>query len=187
MIELNSVAKIFDGNVTALRDVSFSVPTGSICGLLGHNGAGKTTVVKILSTLLRPTAGRAVVAGYDVASQPGQVRASIGLTGQEAALDLIPGSHRQGEPRVVRPAARHAPQQCPAPRRRTDRQVRHGPRRRSARAHDSGGMRRRIDIAGALVDTPKVLFLDEPTTGLQRPAGAAATCGPWFRRCQPRT
>ena len=66
VIELDSVAKTFDGAIQALEDVSFSVPTGSVCALLGHNGAGKTTAVKILSTLLRPTSGQATVAGYDV-------------------------------------------------------------------------------------------------------------------------
>ena len=74
MIELIDVAKTFGQSVPALRDVSFSVPTGSVCALLGHNGAGKTTTVNILSTLMRPTSGQAVVAGYDVARQPTQVR-----------------------------------------------------------------------------------------------------------------
>jgi ABC-2 type transport system ATP-binding protein len=164
VIELNSVAKIFDGNVTALRDVSFSVPTGSICGLLGHNGAGKTTVVKILSTLLRPTAGQAVVAGYDVASQPGQVRASIGLTGQEAALDLL----LTGRENLVLFGRLRGMRRTNA-RRRADELIEQFDMAHAADrpVHTySGGMRRRIDIAGALVDTPKVLFLDEPTTGL---------------------
>ena len=164
MIELNSVAKIFDGNVTALRDVSFSVPTGSICGLLGHNGAGKTTVVKILSTLLRPTSGQAVVAGYDVASQPGQVRASIGLTGQEAALDLM----LTGRENLVLFGRLRGMRRNTA-RRRADELIEQFDMAHAADRQVltySGGMRRRIDIAGALVDTPRVLFLDEPTTGL---------------------
>ncbi|HJT92472.1 MAG TPA: ATP-binding cassette domain-containing protein [Mycobacterium sp.] len=164
MIELNGVAKTFDGSVTALRDVSFSVPTGSVCALLGHNGAGKTTVVKILSTLLRPTSGQAVVAGYDVVSQPEKVRASIGLTGQEPALDpMLTGRENLvlfGRLRGMRRNnARH----------RADELIEQFDMQHAAdrRVHTySGGMRRRIDIAAALVDTPKVLFLDEPTTGL---------------------
>src|SRR5262249_6054187 len=88
VIELEGVAKDFDGKIHALQDVSFSVPTGSVCALLGHNGAGKSTAIKILSTLLRPTSGRAVVAGHDVVREPAQVRASIGSIGQLAALDF---------------------------------------------------------------------------------------------------
>jgi ABC-2 type transport system ATP-binding protein len=87
VIELNGVAKTFDGAIHALRDVSFSVPTGTVCGLLGHNGAGKTTAIKILCTLLRPTSGHAIVAGYDVVRDPDRVRASIGTSGQFSALD----------------------------------------------------------------------------------------------------
>jgi len=164
VIELINVAKTFGGSVPALRDVSFSVPTGSVCALLGHNGAGKTTTVKILSTLLKPTSGRAIVAGYDVAKEPAKVRQSIGVTGQDAALDLrLTGREnivlfgrlrglRRGEARsradelITQFDMGHA----------ADRQV----------SGYSGGMRRRIDIAVSLVVPPKVLFLDEPTTGL---------------------
>ncbi|QIV84682.1 ATP-binding cassette domain-containing protein [Mycolicibacterium frederiksbergense] len=164
MIELINVAKTFGGGVPALRDVSFSVPTGSVCALLGHNGAGKTTTVNILSTLLKPSSGTASVAGYDVVKEADQVRRSIGVTGQDAALDLrLSGRDNLvlfGRLRGLRRAAArtradelidqfdmgHA----------ADRQV----------SGYSGGMRRRIDIAVSLVVPPKVLFLDEPTTGL---------------------
>src|SRR5207344_1783757 len=81
VIELEGVAKTFDGTILALQDVSFSVATGSICALLGHNGAGKTTTINILSTLMRPTYGKAIVADYDVVREPSQVRACIGMTG----------------------------------------------------------------------------------------------------------
>ncbi|SEH66049.1 ABC-2 type transport system ATP-binding protein [Mycolicibacterium rutilum] len=163
-IELHNVGKTFSGNVTALRDVSFQVPTGSVCALLGHNGAGKTTVVKILSTLLRPTAGQALVAGYDVARQPGKVRASIGLTGQEAALD----GALTGRENLVLFGRLRGMRRADARRRAAELieqfDMNHAADRRVGTY--SGGMRRRIDIAAALVDEPRVLFLDEPTTGL---------------------
>lgn len=165
MIDLIGVAKTFDrGGVPALQDVSFSVPTGSICALLGHNGAGKTTAVKILSTLTQPTAGQAIVAGYDVVQQPAQVRASIGVTGQDATLDplltgrenLVLFARLQGLRRKqARMRADELIEQFDLAH-AADRQV----------LTYSGGMRRRIDIAAALVVPPKVLFLDEPTTGL---------------------
>ena len=164
MIELDGVAKTFDGTILALQDVSFSVATGSICALLGHNGAGKTTTINILSTLMRPTYGKAIVAGHDVVRESSEVRASIGMTGQHAALDW----QLTGRENLVMFGRLR------------------GMRRKDARARAdalidqfdlayaadrsvitySGGMRRRIDIAAALVVPPKVLFLDEPTTGL---------------------
>ncbi|HET7741947.1 MAG TPA: ATP-binding cassette domain-containing protein [Mycobacterium sp.] len=164
MIELINVAKTFGQSVPALRDVSFSVPTGSVCALLGHNGAGKTTTVNILSTLLKPTSGRAIVAGYDVAREPTAVRRNIGVTGQDAALDLrltgrenlvLFGRLRGMRRSQARGRAEELIQQFDMAH-AADRQV----------SGYSGGMRRRIDIAVSLVVPPKVLFLDEPTTGL---------------------
>jgi ABC-2 type transport system ATP-binding protein len=164
VIELHNLAKTFSGHVPALQGVSFSVPTGSICALLGHNGAGKTTAIKILSTLIRPSSGQAIVAGFDVVNNPAEVRASIGVTGQDAALDplltgrenLILFSRLRG---MKRKQART----------RADELIEQFDLVKAANrpvTDYSGGMRRRVDIAAALVIPPKVLFLDEPTTGL---------------------
>jgi len=164
VIELDRVTKSFDGETFALQDVSFSVAAGSICGLLGHNGAGKTTTINILTTLLRPTSGRAIVAGHDVVDHPDLVRASIGSTGQLAALDwqltgrenLVLFGRLRGMPRKeAHLRADELIQQFDMAH-AADRKVN----------TYSVGMRRRIDIAAALVMPPKVLFLDEPTTGL---------------------
>jgi ABC-2 type transport system ATP-binding protein len=152
------------GDVHALQGVSFEVPTGSVLGLLGPNGAGKTTAVRILTTILRPTSGRAVVAGFDVASQPNEVRRRIGLAGQYAAIDEnLTGFENL---RLVgrlnhleRPAAAGRATELLAQFDLTDAAD------RTARTY-SGGMRRRLDLAAALVTHPPVLLLDEPTTGL---------------------
>ena len=164
MIELHNLAKTFSGQVPALQGVSFSVPTGSICALLGHNGAGKTTAIKILSTLIKPSSGQAIVAGFDVVENPAEVRASIGVTGQDAALDpLLTGRENLilfGRLRgMKRKQARS----------RADELIEQFDLVKAANrpvTDYSGGMRRRVDIAAALVIPPKVLFLDEPTTGL---------------------
>ena len=164
MIELDGVTKSFNGKMYALQDVSFSVSTGSICALLGHNGAGKTTTINILSTLLRPTSGQAVVAGHDVVREPALVRASIGSTGQLAALDWqLTGRENLvlfGRLRGMR--RKHAQLRADALIHQFD--MSHAADRKVNTY--SVGMRRRIDIAAALVVPPKVLFLDEPTTGL---------------------
>ncbi len=163
MIELDHLTKSYDG-VTALRGVSFAVPTGSVLGLLGHNGAGKTTTVQILSTLIQPTSGRALVAGYDVASQAAQVRRRIGITGQNACLDdFLTGRENLMLFGRLRGLRRRAARQ------RADELIAEFDLEHAADRPVqtySGGMRRRIDIAAALVVRPEVLFLDEPTTGL---------------------
>jgi len=146
----------------ALRGVDFDVARGSIFALLGSNGAGKTTVVKILSTLLKPDAGTATVAGFDVATHPADVRESISLTGQFAAVDeTLTGRENlilMARLRRVKDAGQIADDLL-ARFELTD-----AAKRRVATY--SGGMRRRLDIAMSLIGNPPVIFLDEPTTGL---------------------
>ncbi|RDI46169.1 ABC-2 type transport system ATP-binding protein [Nocardia mexicana] len=162
-IVVESVEKSF-GAVQALRGITFSVPAGSVLGVLGPNGAGKTTTVSILSTLTRPDAGRAVVAGYDVVAEAAQVRSSIMLTGQYAALDemltgrenLVLFGRLMGLRRKAAGARAEELLEQFALTEAADRRV----------GQYSGGMRRRIDIACGLVRPPRVVFLDEPTTGL---------------------
>ncbi|WP_028051006.1 ABC transporter ATP-binding protein [Cellulomonas sp. URHD0024] len=160
-IQVTSIEKSY-GDLHVLRGVDFEVTTGSIFALLGSNGAGKTTMVKILSTLLRSEAGSASVNGFDVAADPVRVRESISLTGQFAAVDEILSGR---ENLVLVAKLRHLDD----PRGIADdllerfHLVEAGSRRVSTY---SGGMRRRLDIAMSLVGQPKVLFLDEPTTGL---------------------
>jgi ABC-2 type transport system ATP-binding protein len=146
----------------ALRGVDFEVARGSIFALLGANGAGKTTVVNILSTLLKPDAGTATVAGFDVARQPANVRASISLTGQFAAVDeILTGRENlilMARLRRVKDAGQLADDLL-ARFQLTDAATRRV-------ATYSGGMRRRLDITMSLIGNPPVIFLDEPTTGL---------------------
>ncbi|MGY6653808.1 ABC transporter ATP-binding protein [Amycolatopsis sp. TRM77291] len=151
-----------------LRGVDFEVARGSIFALLGSNGAGKTTVVRILSTLLKADAGAASVAGWDVATRPADVRESISLTGQFAAVDEIL-SGRENLVLVAR--LRHVKQPGKIA---DDLLTRFSLTDAGARKVStySGGMRRRLDIAMSLIGNPPVIFLDEPTTGLDPEARA---------------
>jgi ABC-2 type transport system ATP-binding protein len=146
----------------ALRGVDFEVAPGSIFALLGANGAGKTTVVNILSTLLKADAGTASVNGFDVATQPANVRESISLTGQFAAVDeILTGRENlilMARLRRVNDAGQVADDLL------ARFQLTDAAKRRVATY--SGGMRRRLDIAMSLIGHPPVIFLDEPTTGL---------------------
>lgn len=152
------------GDVKALDGVDLTVERGQVVGLLGPNGAGKTTTVRILATLLQPTAGRAEVAGFDVVRQPDEVRKAIGLTGQYAAVDeyltgrenlRMFGDLYHLSPKYVKERSAELLDWFDL----TDAAD------RPAKTY-SGGMRRRLDLAASLVAQPSILFLDEPTTGL---------------------
>ncbi len=169
-IAAEHLVREYDG-VTAVDEVDLHIGKGEIYGFLGPNGAGKTTTVRVLCTLLSPTAGRAVVAGYDVATQPDKVRLRIGVALQEAALDpkqtgiellrlqgkLYGLSRPEIEERLVE----------------LGRLIDIGDALGRRIDTYSGGMKRRLDLAAALVHNPEVLFLDEPTTGLDPVSRAA--------------
>ena len=163
-IEAHALRRTFKGEIEAVRDIDLTVAAGEVFGFLGPNGAGKTTTVRMLCTLLPPTAGSASVAGIDVVADPAEVRRRIGVALQEIGLDPVQTGRELLE------------LQCGL----------YGIRGADARARTvellelvglsdaadrrtktySGGMKRRLDLASALVHSPEVLFLDEPTTGL---------------------
>ena len=159
------------GDIEAVKGIDLEVHQGEIFGFLGPNGAGKSTTVRMLTTLLRPTAGRASVAGYDVVSQADEVRRSIGVALQDAAIDPL----MTGRELLALQAVLHGIPRTEGKRRQeqllekvsltaaADRRV----------GTYSGGMRRRLDLALALMHEPRVMFLDEPTTGLDPNSRAA--------------
>ncbi|WP_174546138.1 ATP-binding cassette domain-containing protein [Nocardiopsis dassonvillei] len=152
------------GKSWALRGFDLDVPAGSVCGLLGPNGAGKTTAVRVLATLLRADEGTARVAGYDVASQGDAVRRSIGLVGQNAAVDEVLSGRQNLEMfgRLYHLGARRAAARADELLER----FRLADTGRKPVSAYSGGMRRRLDLAASMILSPPVLFLDEPTVGL---------------------
>lgn len=160
-IRVQGVTKSYR-DLHVLRGVDFEADQGSIFALLGSNGAGKTTMVKILATLLKPDSGSATVESFDVATQPAEVRESISLTGQFAAVDEILSGR---ENLVLIAKLRHVDDPGKVA---DDLLTQFSLREAAARkvATYSGGMRRRLDIAMSLIGRPRVIFLDEPTTGL---------------------
>jgi ABC-2 type transport system ATP-binding protein len=170
-IVVEQLAKRYPNGTDAVRGISFSVRSGEVFGILGPNGAGKSTTMGMLGTLVRPTGGRATVAGYDVVTHPREVRRRIGFAMQEVGVDEF----ATGSELVVLHGRLHGLSRHEAARRASllldlvgvgdaaDRRM----------GEYSGGMRRRVDLASALVHLPPVLFLDEPTEGLD-PHGRTA-------------
>jgi ABC-2 type transport system ATP-binding protein len=152
------------GDLKVLRGINFSVKRGSVLALLGPNGAGKTTTIRILSTLLLPDGGQALVNGHDVVKQEAEARGSIGLTGQYAAVD----EYLTGEENLYMIGRLYRMSRQDT-RRRTDELLKQfdlvKPAKRTVKTY-SGGMRRRLDLAMSLIAAPPIIFLDEPTTGL---------------------
>ena len=166
-VHASSVTKHYKEKL-ALDSVDLTVPRGTVHGLLGPNGAGKTTMVRILTTLTRLDQGSASVAGFDVSTQPRQVRASIGLAGQQTAVDDLLSARQN-----LTTFGRLFRLDKAAAGRRADELLEiFGLQDAAERTPKkfSGGMRRRLDLAASMILAPQVLFLDEPTTGLD-PAG----------------
>lgn len=162
-IEVTGLSKSFK-KLEVLKDINLTVKRGSVLGLLGPNGAGKTTTVRILSTLLKPDSGTVLVNGHDVLKDPDAVRASIGLTGQYAAVDeyLTARENLVMMGRLYHLSKQQATERAKMLLKDFDLE---DAADRAAKTY-SGGMKRRLDLALSLVATPPILFLDEPTTGL---------------------
>ena len=162
-VQTKSLTKSF-GDVIAVNDVSFSVKTGEIFGFLGPNGAGKSTTMMILTTLLKPTSGQALINGFDVLKNAKQVRENIGYVQQETTVDeYLTGR----ENLILQAKLNHIPKNEIG--KRIDdilELIELSDKQDNPVLTYSGGMRKRLDIAGGLLHKPKVLFLDEPTVGL---------------------
>ena len=163
IIEVKGLTKRY-GSLTAVDGISFRVARGEIFGLLGPNGAGKSTTISMLCTIIRPTSGTAIVNGYDVCRHPARVRKSIGIVFQEPSVD----DRLTGRENLKIHANLYGVPEDEQKRQIDDvlRLVELAGRADDLVRHYSGGMRRRLEIARALIHYPKVLFLDEPTIGL---------------------
>src|ERR1044071_2745255 len=163
-VEVVGLERAFREGFKAVDGIDLAVAPGEVYGFLGPNGAGKTTTVRMLVTLLRPTGGHARIAGFDVATQPGEVRQRIGVALQEGGLGLL----MTGRELMELQATLHGIPRKKVAARAADLIERVGLSQAAERRVGtySGGMRRRLDLAMALIHSPEVLFLDEPTTGL---------------------
>lgn len=164
VVLVEDLEKVYPGGVRALAGVNFSAGQGEIFGLLGPNGAGKSTTIGILTTIVRPTGGRAVVGGHDVVRQALAVRRAIGVVFQDSVLDneFSGLDNLRLHARLWRVPSRDAEQRIAS----LAELIGLGDRIRDGVRTYSGGMRRRLEIARALLAHPSVLFLDEPTSGL---------------------
>jgi len=164
IIEVNRLSKTYPGGVEAVKGITFEVEEGEIFGLLGPNGAGKSTTMMMLTTLIKPTSGSAKVCGYDIVSQPNPVRFSIGYVSQDLAVDdTLTGR----ENLFLQGRFYHLSKEIIEKRIKELLELVHLTERADEKVENySGGMRKRLDIAMGLIHRPRVLFLDEPTLGL---------------------
>ncbi|HTJ70087.1 MAG TPA: ATP-binding cassette domain-containing protein [Actinospica sp.] len=169
-IDARDLVKTYKGEVRAVRGVSLSIPAGTVFGLLGPNGAGKSTIVKMLTTLSAPTGGTATVAGFDIVKQQKQVRRAIGCVAQNSGVDV----QATGRENLLLQGRVYGMRGAELNRRADELLLRFGLAevgRRFVKTY-SGGMKRKLDVALGLMHAPRVLFLDEPTTGLDPEARA---------------
>ncbi len=163
-VETDKLSKIYHSGLKAVDEVSIKLENGEIFGFLGPNGAGKSTTIMILTTLLKPTSGKAFVGGFDVTTQAKKVRQNIGYVQQDSTVDEYLTGRENLE---LQARLNHIPKEI-----RTKRIdeilgiIELSDRQNEAAVTYSGGMRKRLDIGGGLLNMPKVLFLDEPTLGL---------------------